>query len=282
MRVGELFHRLAAGAGGVEDEAIVVVFERGADGLDAGRGNAEHGEAERRLGVDRFGGRMGDHAAERVRRVGEHLAADAVEALHVGDGVHHAQVTGADVGAGVARGDGADEDLGRADRQGAHRRRHQRRAARAAGREQAGDVIPAADEMLEGHGHRRHGAAAVAGENGTGTLWVARRHGVRADVRRRGMAAGGQVDGAYPDGHAGQAIAQVVEFFRLGVEGAGDVGVAVLSRCRCCCVHCASRGFHVIDCASVLAWGRFRGVAKRRAECGLRRLRINYGAMPQE
>ena len=56
--VGELFHRLAADAGGVEDEAVVVVVEPLGHGLHARRRDAEHRQAERRLvvGVEIAGG----------------------------------------------------------------------------------------------------------------------------------------------------------------------------------------------------------------------------------
>jgi hypothetical protein len=46
--VDQLLHRLAADAGGVEDEAVVLGLQRRGDLLDAGRGDAEHGEADAR------------------------------------------------------------------------------------------------------------------------------------------------------------------------------------------------------------------------------------------
>jgi hypothetical protein len=47
-RIDQLFHRLAADARGVEDEAVVVVAERRADLADALGGHAEHGEPDGR------------------------------------------------------------------------------------------------------------------------------------------------------------------------------------------------------------------------------------------
>ena len=44
--IDQLFHRAAADAGGVEDEAFPVGFERRRDLLHAGRGDAEHGQAD--------------------------------------------------------------------------------------------------------------------------------------------------------------------------------------------------------------------------------------------
>ena len=46
-RVDQLLHGLAADAGGVEHEAVVLALELGGDLLHAGRGDAEHGEADR-------------------------------------------------------------------------------------------------------------------------------------------------------------------------------------------------------------------------------------------
>ena len=88
--------------------------------------------------------RVRDHAGQRVRGVGQHLLADAVDALHVGDRIHHADVARADVGPRVAAGHGRDHHLGHADRQRAHRLRRQRGAARAAGRDDAAEVAPRA------------------------------------------------------------------------------------------------------------------------------------------
>ena len=96
---------------------------------------------------------MGDHAGQRMGGVGEHLLGDAVDALHVGDRIHHADVRGADVILHIARGDGGDHHLGQADGQAPHGRGGERRAAGAAGGDQPPDVAARADEALESFGH---------------------------------------------------------------------------------------------------------------------------------
>ena len=99
--VDELLHRLPAGAGGVEHHAVILGRQRLLDGLHAWRGHAEHGEADGGLGRApvRLAQLMADHARQRVRRVGEHLLGDGVDALHVRHRVHHRDVGGADVAA---------------------------------------------------------------------------------------------------------------------------------------------------------------------------------------
>ena len=52
--------------------------------LDARRGDAEHGEPERRLGVGRVWQRPYEHAGERLGAVAQDLARDPVEAGDVG------------------------------------------------------------------------------------------------------------------------------------------------------------------------------------------------------
>ena len=73
--VDQLLHRPAAGAGGVEHEAIVVRLERLNHRLHAGCRDAEHGEPQRGL-VRRRRPRHGipHHARQRVRGVAQHLA----------------------------------------------------------------------------------------------------------------------------------------------------------------------------------------------------------------
>ena len=94
--IAERLHRPAAGAGGMEDQAVEVALEPLRDGLDAGRGHAEHGDADGRAGelapglVGLARRQLGDHAGQRMGGIGEHLLGDRVEALHVGDRVEHA------------------------------------------------------------------------------------------------------------------------------------------------------------------------------------------------
>ena len=151
-RIDQLLHRLAAGAGGVEHQAVVAVLQLLGHALHAGRRHAEHGEADGGLGLRRRGraSGVGDHAGQRVRGVRQDLLGDAVDARHVGDRIHHADVGRPDVGLHVARGHGRDHHLGHADGQRAHRRRGQRGAARAAGGDDAAEVAPRHDEALEG------------------------------------------------------------------------------------------------------------------------------------
>ena len=136
-----------AGAGGVEDEAVVVGLERLGHRLDAGRRDAEHGEPDRGL-VRRRRLRNGvpHHAGQRVRGVAQHPARDPVEPLHVGDRVHHADVGRTDIGRHVAGRHGRDQHLGHAHRQRAHRRRHQRGVAGAAGADHAADIVRPASQ----------------------------------------------------------------------------------------------------------------------------------------
>ena len=101
--IDQLLHRLAAGAGGVEDQALELVAQRRRDLLHGGRCDAEHGEADGRQAGSRVAGRLSrcveprlHHADERVGAVGEHLARDPVQALNVGDRIHHGDVGRAD------------------------------------------------------------------------------------------------------------------------------------------------------------------------------------------
>ena len=101
--VDERFHRLAAGAGGVEDEHFVTGLLRDLPGgLDARGGHAEHGRGEERLVVH--------HPRVATRGLAcftmpimaaaafvQDDAADAVEPADVHDAVHHQNVANADV-----------------------------------------------------------------------------------------------------------------------------------------------------------------------------------------
>ena len=154
--VDELLHRLAADAGGVEDQALPVVADQLRHLLHAGRRDAEHGEADQRPVLAGAAARRRRLTApvapspcrpSRARHC-QHLARDGVEALHVGDGIHHRDVGGADIGPRIAGGDGRDHQLRHADGQRLHRRRRHRRAAGAAGRNHAEQRRPAAGLAL--------------------------------------------------------------------------------------------------------------------------------------
>ena len=79
-RIHELFHRLAAGPGSVEHQAIETVLERVSDRLDARRRNAEHRQANGRhiLLFVAFVRRLGNHPGERVGSVCQNPPRDAV------------------------------------------------------------------------------------------------------------------------------------------------------------------------------------------------------------
>src|SRR5205085_6892215 len=126
----------------------------------------------------RGGGRaMEYHAGDGVGGVGEHLTGDDVQAGHVHHRRHERDVTAADVGGGVAAGDGRDEQLGQADRQGAQRRGDQGGAAAAAEADDAGDPaggVFAAQEFGQRLAHGGDGLAAVGeAEDGGGAARVA-------------------------------------------------------------------------------------------------------------
>ena len=121
----------------------------GRDLLHGRRRHAEHGEADRRQSAGALRSDLAlivqtrlHHAGDGVGAVGEHRARDRIEALHVGDRIHHRDVGRADIGADVARRDRRDHQLRHADGQGAHGRRDQRGAAGAAGRNDAARHCP--------------------------------------------------------------------------------------------------------------------------------------------
>ena len=165
-----------------------------------------------------------------MRRVREHALADAVDALHVGDGVHHADVARPDVGPRVAAGHRRHHDLGHAHRQGPHGRGGECGAARAAGRDQAAQVAPREHVALEGGGHRADGAAAVAAEHARFPLRVVARHLARRHAGGGRLAGGREVHRHHAQAELLQAQPQVVQLAALGVEGAGDVGGAARGR----------------------------------------------------
>ncbi len=161
--IGELLHRAAAGAGGVEHQAVVVALQAIDDLGHAGRGDAEHGEAERRLAVG-ADGRIVRHADDRLGCVRQDDAADAVQPGHVGDRRHHDDVGHADIRRHVARGERRDHELRQAERQLAHAGCHDRSAAAAADADDAGNIFLGGGEPREGSGHGGDCPSAVAGD----------------------------------------------------------------------------------------------------------------------
>ena len=188
-----------AGAGGVEDEAVVAVAEQFADARHARRRDPEHRQAQRRPGLGSGRHRVGRHAADGVRRVAEHLAGDPVQAGHVGHRVQHGDVARPHVGRDVTGRHRGHHDLGEPDRERPHGGRDQRGAAGPAQAYDGRDVAcPGAREVLQRHRHRRHRAAPVTGED--------RGRAVRVVGRDLG---GGNVDvpgGPSPAGLAGLAL----------------------------------------------------------------------------
>jgi hypothetical protein len=128
----QFLHGLAAGAGGVKDQAIVAArLERLADGRDARRGHAEHRQAESGpLGLEGF--RLLNHARHGVRGISQDASRDRIQPGDVHHRIHERDVGAAHVGRGIAAGDGRDHELGQPDRQRPHGRRDQRSAAAAA------------------------------------------------------------------------------------------------------------------------------------------------------
>ena len=143
--------------------------------LDARRGHAEHGEADRRLvprparfDVLGVGARAFTMPTIACGPIGEDLARYRVETGDVGDGVKHHDVRRPDVWRNVAGRDRRDKDFGHADRQRPHRRRDQEMPRRSPPAESAADPAVASDRALERFGHRGDGGAAFAGETALG------------------------------------------------------------------------------------------------------------------
>ena len=131
-RADQRFHRLPAGAGGVEDQHLVAgVLEHLARPGDAGRGDAEHGGGDERPvpGDDRrrFGA---DHAGNGAGGIGDDARREAIDAGNVDDRGHHRHVGDADIGADVARGERRQHELGDADRAAPASRRCRSRCRR--------------------------------------------------------------------------------------------------------------------------------------------------------
>ena len=120
---------------------------------------ATSGLARRREGLVSMG-----HAGQRQGAVLEHPPRDGVETGHVADRVEHDDVFGADERLGHARGHGRDQDLGQAEREGAHDRRAESAAAGAARRDdaaQAHALVQLVSERDRPLDHERHALALV-------------------------------------------------------------------------------------------------------------------------
>ena len=123
--IDQLLHRSAADAGGVEDQTFEIVAQVGRDLLHGRRRHAEHGDADRRQIGRRVSSGFGlivetrlHHAGDGVGAVGEHGARDRVEALHVGDRIHHRDIGRPHIGADISRRDRRDDELSARRREG--------------------------------------------------------------------------------------------------------------------------------------------------------------------
>ena len=227
--IDQLFHRAAADAGGVEDQTFEIVAQVGRDFLNGRRGHAEHGDADgwqsRRRVAFGFGlivqARL-HHAGERIGTIGEHGARDRIEALHVGDGIHHGDIGRSDIGTDISRRDRGDDEFRHADGEGAHGGRDQRGAAGATRRNDAGDVALTAQPVGEGVRHRRHRRAAVGPEHSRPAAPVVERDFLGGDVAGGELSAGGHVDQPCPQALSGDQVADEAQFLAFGIERAGD------------------------------------------------------------
>jgi hypothetical protein len=225
----------------MEDDAIVAVLQMAYHRLHARRRDAEHGQPDGRLDVGHAAAGSGarltvvrtprHHAGQRMGSIGQDPRRDPVDAGDVGDRVHHADVRRPDIGLDVPRSDGGHHDLGHPDGKFAHRCRRHGGAAGAARGDDAADVAPLRQELREGDRHLAHGAAPVAGEDGTLALRMVAGHLARMDHRRRRLARRGEIDRHRPQAELLQAAPQEEELAGLGVERAGHIGGALHVGC---------------------------------------------------
>ena len=158
-----------------------------------------------------------------MRRVGQHLFADAVNALHVRNRIHHADIARTDIGPYVPAGHGADHDFGHADGQCAHGRCCKGSSARAASRNDAAQVATRAKVVLKCLRHCSHGTAAVSTEHRRFALRMMARNFARVHARRRGPATGRQIHRYNTQTEFFQTLANIEELAALGVKGACNV-----------------------------------------------------------
>ena len=129
------FHGASPGAGSGEDEDFIAGSFENFFGLGDPRGGvAKHaGHDERffrrrsRGGATSGGGR--NHAGDGTGGVFKNHPGDAVNAGDIDDGRHHHEIGGADVGRSLTARERRDHELGKSDRQCAHRSRGDRGAA---------------------------------------------------------------------------------------------------------------------------------------------------------
>ena len=225
MAVQQFFHGLAAGAGGVEHQAVIVRLQQRHHLLHAGRGHAEHADADGGTAVVVLGRAVGlaERAANGAGGIGQHAARDAVQPGHVGDGVHHGDVGRPDIGRDVAGSHGRHHQLGHADGQRAHGRRDQRRAARAAQAQQRADAGVGGGVALEGQRHGGDGRATVASEHRLRAARMTGGHLAGLHAGGAGRAGGGHVHRHHVQTVARQQAGHVFGLMALGVVGGGHV-----------------------------------------------------------
>ena len=230
--VDQLFHRPAARAGGVKDEAVVVVFQHRHGLRYAWRRHAEHGEADRRLAIG-FGRDLPRHAGDGVGRIGENRAADPVQPGDVGDRIHHGDVADADEGADIAGGERRYHQLRQADGERAHAGGDDRGSAAATDADHAGDVLARRDEAGEGLAHGRDCRAAVVGIKDRNALGVESGDLAAGHVHGHRRGARPDIDDERFSARGGDHGAEISQFLALGVRCPDDVDALHLAPLPC-------------------------------------------------
>ena len=120
--VDDGFHGLATDAGAMEDEGFEAgVFEHHFCAVDASGGVAEHAGDDGGLFVDGLETDVGfDHAADGAGGAGKDGARDAVNPGDIDDAGEEDDIFRTDVLRGVTAGEGGDDDLWKAEREGLH------------------------------------------------------------------------------------------------------------------------------------------------------------------
>ncbi len=141
---------------------------------------------------------------------------------------------GPDIGADVAGGDGGDDQLRHADGEAAKAGRDQRRAARAAGADDAERLGLPAQPFGEGFRHRRHRLAAIRAEHRRAAARVVERDLLRRDIGAERLAGGRNVDEPRAQSAGDDEVLDEAQLLALGVERADDEhgGRAAASRGR--------------------------------------------------